>query len=128
MPQKIENFPLNWNVIEDECQQIPLSFPWTITSEDETLQVVITCLKWTLNYDFWIRVTAHAEENPNSSKQKDLNKHNPLLEALSEALDDNEDFPEPYLNPYQLPILGELLDSLSLRYSHHNGQYSSCLS
>ena len=38
--------------------------------------------------------------------------HNPLLETLSEALDENEDFPEPHLNSYELHILGELLDSL----------------
>ena len=77
-----------------------------------TLTVVITCLKWTFNYDFWIRVTAHPEGNPNISKQLDINKHNPLLVFLSEALDVYENFSEPHLNSYQLHILGELLDSL----------------
>ena len=56
---------------------------------------------------------AYPEGNPNISKQIDINKHNPLLESLSEALDEYEDFPEPHINPYQLHILGELLDSLS---------------
>ena len=85
MPQKSENLPLNWDDMDDECQHIPLNCPCTITSGNETLTVVITCLKWTFNYDFWIRVTAHPEENPNISKQRDNNKHNPLLEFLSEA-------------------------------------------
>ena len=113
MPQKSENLPPNWDDIDDECQHIPLNCPWTITFGNETLTVVITCLKWTFNYDFWIKVTAHPDGNPKNSKQKDNNKHNPLLEYLSEALDEYEDFPEPHLNSYRLHILGKLLDSLS---------------
>ena len=129
MPQNVENNPPNWDEIDDECQHIPLNCPpWTITSGTETLTVVITCIKWTFNYDFWIRVTAHPEWNPNISKQIDINKNNPLLESLSEVLDEYEDFPEPHINSDQLHILGELLDSLSWRYNPHNGQCSSCVS
>ena len=112
MLQKFENLPPNWDDIENECQHIPLICPWTITSADETLTVVITCLNWTFNYDFCMRVTAHPEGNPNISKHIDITKHNQLLVSLSEALDDYEDFPEPHLNSYQLRTLGELLDSL----------------
>ena len=126
MPQKFKNLPPIWNDIVDECQHIPLNCPWTITCGNETLTLVITCLKWTFNYDFWIRAAAYPEGNPNISKQIDINKHNPLLVSLSEALDDYEDFPEPHLNSYQLHVLGELLDSLFQRYNPHNGQYSSC--
>ena len=128
MPQKSENFPPNWDDIDDECHHIPLNCPWTITSENETLTVVSTFLKCSFNYDFWIRVAAHPEGNPNISKQIDNNKHNPLLESLSEALNDYEDFSELHLNSHQLHILEELLDSLFSRYNPHNGQYSSCLS
>ena len=90
----------------------PLNCPWTINSGNETLTVVITCLKLTFNYDFWIRVTAHPERNPSISKQISINKHNPLIVSLPEVLDNYEDFPEPHLNSYQLQILGELLDTL----------------
>ena len=45
MPQHLENNPANWDEIDDECQHIPLNCPWTITSGNETLTVVITCLK-----------------------------------------------------------------------------------
>ena len=93
MPQKFENLPPNWDDIHDECQHIPMNCQWTITSENETLTVVITCLKWTFIYDFWKRVTAHPEGNPNISKQIDINKNNTLLVSLSEALDEYEDFP-----------------------------------
>ena len=61
MPQNLENNPPKRDEIDDECQHIPLNSPWTITSGTETLTVVITCIKWTFNYDFWIRVTAHPE-------------------------------------------------------------------
>ena len=112
MPQKFENLPPNWDDIDNECQHTPLNCPWTITSGNETLTVLIICLKWTFNYDFWIRVTAHPDGNPNISKQIDINQHNPLLTSLSEAQDDYEDFPETHLNSYHFHILGELLDSL----------------
>ena len=126
MPQKSENLPPNWDDIDDKCRHIPLNCPWTITSENETLTVVINCLKWTFNYDFWIRVTAHPEGNPIISKQIDINKHNLLLFSLSEALDDYEEFLEPHLNSYQLNIPGELIDPLFSGYNLHNGQYSFC--
>ena len=68
MPQKIEGFPPNWDVIEEECQHVSLTCPWTITCEDGTLVFIITSLEWTVNYDFWIRVTVHPEENPDNLK------------------------------------------------------------
>ena len=72
MSQKHENLSPNWDNIGDECQHIPLNSPWIITSEHETLTVVIACLKWTFNYDFWIRVTAHPEKIPKYFK---TNRH-----------------------------------------------------
>ena len=112
MPQKSENLPPNWDEINDECRHNPLNCPRTITPGNETPRVVVTCLKWTFNYDFWIRVTAHPEGNPKILKQIDINKRNPLPESLSDALDEYEDFPEPHLNFFQLHVFGELLDSL----------------
>ena len=112
MQQKSENLPPNWDYIDDECQHIPLNCPWTITSENQTRTVNITCLKWTFNSDFWIKVTAHPEGSPNISKQKVFINHNPLLESLSEALNEYENFLEPHLSSYQLHILGDLQDSL----------------
>ena len=76
MPPKLENLPPNRDHIEGECQHIPLNCPWTITSEDETLTVVSTCLKGNFSFDFWITVTAHTEGNLNISKQTDNNKYN----------------------------------------------------
>ena len=112
MPQKSETLPPNWDAIDHECQHIPLNCPWTITSGNEILIVTITGLKWNFNYYYWIRVTAHPKGKPNISKQIDINKHNPLLESISEALDEYEDYPEPHLNSFPLHIPGELQDSL----------------
>ena len=109
MPQNFENLPPNWGDIEEECQHISLNYPWTTICEDGTLAFTITSLEWTFNYDFWIRVTAHPEENPNISKQINFNKHQLLLEFLSEALNDYVKCPEPELDSHQLHILGELL-------------------
>ena len=112
MPQNLENNYSNWDEIDNECQHIPLNCPWTITSGNETLTDVITCFKWTFNYEFCRRLTAHPEGNRTVSKQINIDKHNPLLVSLSEVLDNYEDFPEPHLNSYQLHNLGELLDTL----------------
>ena len=112
MPQKVKNLPPFWDDIGEECQTFSLICPWTITCEDGTLAFIITSLEWTFNYDFWIRVTAHPEENPNFSKQININKHHPLLKSLSEALNDYVKFPETHLNFLQLHIIGELLDFL----------------
>ena len=112
MPQNFENLPPNWEAIEEECQHIPLTCPWSITCKDGTLVFIITSLEWTFNYDFWIRVTAHPEENPYNFKQINIDTHHPLLESLSEALNDYVKFPEPYLDSLQLHILRELLDFL----------------
>ena len=89
-----------------------MNCPWTITCEDGTLAFIITSLEWTFDYEFWIRVTVHPEENVNISKQLNINKHHPLLESLSEALNDYVNFPEPHLNSLQFHILGELFDFL----------------
>ena len=112
MPQNFENLPSNWDAIEEECQHVPLTCPWTITGEDGTPAFIYTSLDWTFNYEFWIRVTAHPEENPIISKQINIDKHNPLVEPLSEALNDYVKAPKPHLNSLQLRILGELLDFL----------------
>ena len=69
-------------------------------------------LKMDFQLWFLIRVTVHPEGNPHISKQTDINKHNPLLESVSEALNEYQEFPEPHLNSYKLQILVELLDSL----------------
>ena len=112
MPQKTEDLPPIWDDIEEESQHVPLNCPCTITCEDGTLAFMITSLEWTFNYHFWIRVTAHPEENPNTSKQININKHHPSLESLSEALNDYVKLPEPHLNSLLLNILRELLDFL----------------
>ena len=111
MPQKIEDLPLKWDDIEEECEKVPLNCRWTTTCEDGTLAVIITSLEWTFNNDFWKRVKAHPK-NPNNSKRININKHHPILEFLSEALNGYLNFPEPHLNSQQLHIHGELLDFL----------------
>ena len=86
MPQKLDNSLPNWDSIEDECQHIPINCPLVIDSNDGNLSVIITCLKWTFNYDFWIRVTVYPEEHPQISQQVDIWEHSALLGSLAEAL------------------------------------------
>ena len=121
MPQKFENLPPNWDDIEAECQHVSLSWPWTITSGDETPAVIITSLEWTFNDDFWIRVTAYPEGSPKFSKRIDINKHHSWLESLSEAFSTS---PEPAPTSYSWRIIRLLI---LRRYNPQNGQCSSSL-
>ena len=128
MPQKFENVPPNWDDIEEECQHVSLNCSWTITSEDETLAIIITCLKWTSSYVFWTRVTAHPEENPNFSEGININKHHPLLESLSQALKRLREFS---WTPFELPPTSYSWRTFRFfvlrRYNSWNGQCSSSL-
>ena len=119
MPQKLDNSPLD-KIPENESKHVPLNCPWIITSEDETLTVIITCLKWTFNYDFWIRVRVHPERKSEISKQIDLDDQHSLLKSLSDALSLYEAFREPHLNSFQLQILDELIDYLNLKFERKN--------
>ena len=89
---------------------------WTITSKDESLTVTITYLKWTFNYDFRLRVTAHPQGAPIVSKQINLGDHHPRRRSLTDALNLHEAFPEPHLKPHQIDILEELIEVLDLNY------------
>ena len=84
---------MDWDKIpENECKHVRLNCPRIITSTDESLMVIITCLMWTFNYDFWIRVAVHPDGNSKKSKQIDFDDHHPLLISLSDALSLNEVF------------------------------------
>ena len=114
MPQKFENSILGLDEIpEVEYKHIPLSCLWTLTSNNTSLTVIITCLKWTFNYDFCVQVTAHLLGAPNVLKQLDLDDYHPLLTSLIDALYLYESFPEPLLNAYQREILEELIGYVS---------------
>ena len=87
MPQNVGNLIVDSDETpEDECKHFPQICPWTITSKSESLTVFITCLKWTFNYDFSVRVTAHPQGAPNVSKQIDLDDHHPMFRSLTDAL------------------------------------------
>ena len=97
-------------------QTRPTKLPWIITSKDENLTVIITCLKWTFNHDFWVRVRVNPEGISDLSKQVDLNDYHPLLKSLSEALNLYEAFPEPHFSSFQLEIPDELIDYFNLKF------------
>ena len=115
MPHNVESLILILRRIpEDECKHIALNCPWTTTSKDESLTVIISCLKWTCNHGFCLRVTAHRQGTQNVSKQMDLDDHHPLLRSLTDALNLYEVFPEPHRKNHQFEILGEIIEYLDL--------------
>ena len=117
MPQRLEISTTHLDELpEEESKHIPLNFLWPIACQDTNLTVIITCLKWTFNYDFCVRVTAYPLETPTISKQIDLDDHHPLLRSLTDALNLYEAFPEPHLNSHQLETLEELMEYLHFKF------------
>ena len=112
MPQIIEKTVSDWDNMDNDCHRKLLECSWTITAKDGSLTVIITCLKGTFKYDFWIRVTTHPHGDPNTSKQTNFGEQHPLLKLISKALYKYEEFPEPHLKPDHFRIPGELLDYL----------------
>ena len=117
MPQKLESSitPLD-ELPAEECKHIPINCLWPISFQDTNLTVIITCLKWTINHDFCVQITAYPMGAPNTSKQIDLHDHHPMLRSLTDALNLYEAFPEPHLNSHQLEILEELREYLRFKF------------
>ena len=105
-----------WNtLVDDGFDKIPhFNCPWTITTSNESIAVKIIYLKWTFNYDFWIRVEFHPQGNPKASQLLDIDEFLPLFKPLATALLNYYDFREPHLK-FQLHVYGELVDHLSYR-------------
>ena len=95
----------------EEIQQF--NCPWTITTNNESITVNITYIKWTFNYDFWIRVEIHPQGNLKASQLLDIDELHPLFKSLATALLNYYEFPEPHLIEFQLHLYGELMDHLS---------------
>ena len=68
MPPPTHQSSVLWNTLgDDEFDEIQhLNCPWTITTNNKSITVNITYLKWTFSYDFRIRVENHPQENPNA--------------------------------------------------------------
>ena len=116
MTQKFESSITHLNELpEEKCKHIPLNCLWSITSKDTKLTIIITCLKWTFNYEFCVRVTDYPLGAPNFPKQIELDDHHPLLRSLTDSLNLYEAFPEPHLNSPQLEILKELMEYLHFK-------------
>ena len=87
MPYPANHNPIVWDVIGGYgFDEICFICPWTITSNNESITVIITYIKLTFNYDLWVRVKIHPQENPSISRQLDINELHPLFKSLTEAL------------------------------------------
>ena len=121
MPQKFERLMLDLDgTLEDECKQISINCYWTVNSKAKNLTIIITCLKWTFNYDFCVRITAIPQRAPNVSKQIDLDDDHSLLRPLTDALSIYQVFHEPHLNKHRIEILGESIEYLDLKSDWKN--------
>ena len=117
MPKKFESSITQLDDLPGgECNHIPINCIWPITSRDTNLTVFITCLKWTFNFEFCLRVTAYQPGAPNISKQINLDDHHPLLRSLTDTLHLYEAFPEPHLNSHQLASLEALMEYLHFNF------------
>ena len=117
MPHPTNQNSVVWNTLSDdgfdEIQHF--SCPWTITTHNESITVDIIYLKWTFNYDFWIRVEINPQRNRKVSQLLEIDELLPLFKSLATALLNYYDFLEPHLTEFQLHVYGELMDHLSYK-------------
>ena len=115
MPHRVKQNSVVCNTLgDDEFDEMQhLNCPWTITSNNESITVKITYLKWTFIYDFWNRVEIHPQGNPKGSQILNIDEHHPLLKCLATAVLIYYKFPEPHLNDFQLHVYGESLEKMS---------------
>ena len=117
MPHLINQYSVVWITLGDdgfdEIQHFNCT--WTITTNNENFTVKIIHLKWTFNYDFWIRVEIHPLGNPKASQLSDIDELHPMFQSLATALLNYYEFPETHLNEFQLHVYGELMDHLSYK-------------
>ena len=117
MPKKLKSSITHLDDLpEEECKHIQLNCIWPITSQDTNPTVIITCLKWTFNFEFCVRVTAYQLGAPNISKKIDLDDHHPLLRSLTDAHHLYEAFAEPHLTSRQLESLEGLIEYLLFKF------------
>ena len=117
MPQKLESSITHLDELpEEECKHNPLNSLWPMTSQDTNLTVIKTCLKWTFNFEFCVRVTAYQLGALNIPKQIDLDDHNPVLRSLTDAVNIHEACPEHHLNSHKLQDLEELMEYLHFKF------------
>ena len=115
MPLPANQNPVVWKTLgDDRFEKIQhFNCPWTITTPNESFTVNIIYLKWTFNYDFWIRAEIYSQGNPKASQLLDIGDLHPLFKFLATALLKYYEFPEPNLTDFQLHVYGELMDHLS---------------
>ena len=113
MPYPTNQKSVVWNTLgNDGIDEIPyFDSPWTITTSNESIAVNIIYLKWTINYEFWIRVEILPQGNPKASQLLEIDEFHPLFKSLATALLKYYELPETHLTQFQLH--GELMDHLS---------------
>ena len=117
MPHPTNQNSVVWNTLGDDgFDEMPhFNCPWTITTRNESITVNIIYLKWTFDYDFWIRVGIQPQGNLKAFHLLDIDELHPLSKSLPTALLIYYEFPEPHLNEFQLHVYGELVDHLSYK-------------
>ena len=97
MPHPINQNSAVWNTLGDDgFDEIPhFNCPWTITTSNESITVNITYLKWTSNYDFWIREEIHPQGIPKAFQLLEIDETHPLFKSLATALWTTTNFPNP---------------------------------
>ena len=117
MPHPTSQNSVVWNTFGDDGfdEKQHFNCPWTPTTSNESITVNFTYLKWTFNYDFWIRVEIHPPGNSKASQLLDIDEFHPLFKCLATALLNYYELPEPHLTEFQLLVYAELMDHLSYK-------------
>ena len=107
---------------ENKNEEFELNYPWTITvPSGASHDFMITKLRWSFDYPFWLTASVFPIENPAKPIILDNKRETLAFAKLFITLTLYKRFPEPHLTQHDIHTLRELMDTAEF----HIGTYTS---
>ena len=107
---------------ETKNEEIELNYPWIITVPSGANQnFMITKLRWSSEYSFWLTPSIYPIENPAKPIILDNKRETLAFANLFITLTLYKRYPEPHLTQHDIHTLRELMDTAEF----HMGLYTS---
>ena len=109
---------------ENKIEEIDLNCPWTITvPSGASHDFMITKLKWSFEYPFWLTACIYPIENPAKLIILDIKREPLAFAKLFFTLTLNKKYPEPHLSQHDIHTLRELMDTAEFHMGSHIKYY-----
>ena len=109
---------------ENKIEETELNWPWTITVPSGASHVfMITKLRWSFEYPFWLTASIYPIENPTKPIILDIKRETLAFAKLFITLTLYKRYPEPHLTQHDIHTLRELMDTAEFHMGTHTSYY-----